>query len=288
MLGGYAGTETDSILRHSRIIHRRNPKTTPPKFMPKPIHPLSIADDDRHHIGCRCSAIESKASKLRVEVIGVFPKLRAQFRLTGAELERLQNGRNHHRRQRTGVNIRMRIETQVLQRLFRARNKTSQRAERLGERSIKERDAIFYAKLLSRSTAMLAACQHGVRFVTETTGAMRLRDRKQFHQVPEVAVHGINAFDNHELPTPFLTGQCHIKRRWIIVFKLLRPAPGQHGTIAETKVRAVVQNGHVAFAKQSGDRAQRAAKSAVEKHRVFALEKFRDAPFELAMEVGHP
>jgi len=74
----------------------------------------------------------------------------------------------------------------------------------------------------------------------------------------------------------------------IIVFKLLRPAPGQHGTIAETKVRAVVQNGHVAFAKQAGDRAQRAAKSAVEKHRVFALEKFRDAPFELAMEVGHP
>src|SRR5207249_7917457 len=105
--------------------------------------------------------------KLRVKVIGVFPKLRTQFRLTGAELQRLQNGRDHYRRQCTGVNIRMRIETQVLQRLFRARNKTSQRAERLGERSIKERDAIFYAKLLSRSTAMLAACQHGVRFVNE-------------------------------------------------------------------------------------------------------------------------
>src|SRR5207244_9697849 len=158
MLGGHAGTETDSILRHSRIIHRRNPKTAPPKFMPKPIHPLSITNDDRHHIGCRCSAIESKASKLRVKVIGVFPKLRTQFRLTGAELQRLQNGRDHYRRQCTGVNIRMRIETQVLQRLFRARNKTSQRAERLGERSIKDREPIFYAKLLSASTSTPAPC----------------------------------------------------------------------------------------------------------------------------------
>src|SRR6266702_1537567 len=161
MLGGHAGTETDSILRHSRIIHRSNPKTAPAKFMPQPIHAPSITDDNGHHIRCRCSSVEAEALKLRVKVIGVFPKLRAQFRLTGAELERFQNGRDHHWRQRTGVNIRMRIETQVLQRLFRARNKTSQRAERLGERSIKERDAIFYAKLLSRSTAMLAACQHG-------------------------------------------------------------------------------------------------------------------------------
>src|SRR5437870_10547918 len=189
MLGGYAGTETDSILRHSRIIHRRNPKTTPPKFMPKPIHPLSIADDDRHHIGCRCSAIESKASKLRVELISVFPKLRTQFRLTGAELQRLQNGRDHYWRQCTGVNIRMRIETQVLQRLFRARHKTSQRAERFRERSIKERDAIFYAKPLSRSTAMLAACQHGVRFVNENARTMRLRYSKQFLQIAKIAIH---------------------------------------------------------------------------------------------------
>src|SRR6266542_2877000 len=48
----------------------------------------------------------------------------------------------------------------------------------LGECSVKERDAIFYAKLLSRSTAMLAACQHRVGFVNENTGAMRLRDSK--------------------------------------------------------------------------------------------------------------
>src|SRR5437667_6057637 len=178
MLGGHARAKTDSSWRHSRIIHRRDPETAAAKFMPKPIHALSITNDDGHYVGCRSSGIESKASKLRVEVIGVFPKLHPQFRLTGAEFQCFQNGRNHHRRQRTGVNIRMRIETQILQCLLRTRDKASQRSERFGECSINERDAIFDAKLLSRTTAMVAACQHGVRFVNENTCAMRLRDSK--------------------------------------------------------------------------------------------------------------
>ena len=69
--------------------------------------------------------------------------------------------------------------------------------------------------------------------------------------------------------------------------RISRAAPGQNRAITKTKVRAIVQNRHVAFAKQPGDRAQRAAKSTVEKHRVLASEKFRDAPFEFAMEIGH-
>src|SRR6266446_9864987 len=101
MLGGHAGTETDSILRYGRIIHRCDPKTAPPKFVSEPIHAFSITDDNGHHVGCRCSGIETEPLELCVEVIGVFPKLRTQFWLTGAELQRLQNGRDHYRRQRT-------------------------------------------------------------------------------------------------------------------------------------------------------------------------------------------
>src|SRR5262245_26635308 len=52
-------------------------------------------------------------------------------------------------------------------------------------------------------------------------------------------------------------------------------------------MRAVVENRHVGFAKQAGDGAQRAAEPAVEKHRVLASQKFRDAPFEFAMQIGH-
>src|SRR2546430_13631585 len=36
-----------------------------------------------------------RSSKLRVEVIGVFPKLRTQFRLTGAKLERNFRSEEH-------------------------------------------------------------------------------------------------------------------------------------------------------------------------------------------------
>src|SRR6202035_1460668 len=106
-------------------------------------------------------------------------------------------------------------------------------------------------------------------------------------QVAKIAVHRINAFDNHELASRFLTGQCPIKRLWIVVLELLSAAARKDGAIAKTKVRTVVQKSHVSFAKEAGDCAQRAAKSAVEKHRVLAFERFCDAPFELAMEIGH-
>src|SRR5438270_13609849 len=109
-----------------------------------------------------------------MEVIGVLPKLRAQFRLSRAELQRLENGRNHHRRQRTRINVRVRVETQILQRLSGTGNKAPERAERLRECAANERYALFYPKLLSRSTAMLTARHHEVRFITEDADAVRL------------------------------------------------------------------------------------------------------------------
>src|SRR5207249_4033650 len=148
MHGGYARTEANPALRHSRIIHWCNPKTTPPQFVTEPIHALTIGDDDGHHVSCRFSGVEAQASKLRMEVIGILPKLRTQFRLGGAEFERLENGRDHHRRQRTRVDIRMRVEPQILQCLFRTGDEASQRAKSLRESSIKQRDAVFDAKLL--------------------------------------------------------------------------------------------------------------------------------------------
>jgi hypothetical protein len=170
-----ACTETDPILRHGWIIHRRNPQTTPSQFMPKPIHALTIGDDDGHHVRCRFSGVEPQASKLRMEVIGILPKLHTQFRLAGAKLQRLENGRDHHWRQRTRVNIRMRVEPQVLQRLFRTGDEASQRAERLRESSIQQRDTVFDAKLLGCPATVFAARQHRVSFINKHARPVRLR-----------------------------------------------------------------------------------------------------------------
>src|SRR2546423_246383 len=49
-------------------------------------------------------------------------------------------------------------------------------------------------------------------------------------------------------------------------------------------MRAIVQKRHVGFAKEPRDGAQRAAKAAVEKHRILASKKFRHAPFEFARQ----
>ena len=96
MFGCHARPETNPILRHRRIIHRRDPEAASPQLMTEPIHPFAIADDNRHHLGCRLSGIKPEAAKLRVEVIGILPKLCAQFWLTRTELKRLENCRDHN------------------------------------------------------------------------------------------------------------------------------------------------------------------------------------------------
>ena len=71
------------------------------------------------------------------------------------------------------------------------------------------------------------------------------------------------------------------------MLEFLRATPRQNRTVTKTQMRAVVQNRDVALPQQAGNRTQRAAKSTVEKHRVLAVEKFRDVPFEFAVEIGH-
>ncbi len=72
----------------------------------------------------------------------------------------------------------MRVEAEILQRLLGTGNETSQCSEGLGERPINERDALFHPKLLSRSTTVLATCQHGMRFIDERARAVRFCDGK--------------------------------------------------------------------------------------------------------------
>src|SRR5215469_18718500 len=59
--------ETDPILRDSRVVHRRNPKTAAPQLMTEPVHQLAITDHNRHHISRRSSSVESELVELSVE-----------------------------------------------------------------------------------------------------------------------------------------------------------------------------------------------------------------------------
>ena len=67
------------------------------------------------------------------------------------------------------------------------------------------------------------------------------------------------------------------------MFEAVNPAAREHCAITQAEVRAIIENRHVAFAQQSGNRAERTAEAAIEKHRIFAPQKSRDAMFELAM-----
>ena len=71
------------------------------------------------------------------------------------------------------------------------------------------------------------------------------------------------------------------------MLEFLAPAARQSRAIAQTQVRAVVENGHVGFAEQSGNRAERATETAVEKHGIFAAQKFRDLAFQFSVQIGH-
>src|SRR5438552_3641224 len=126
-----------------------------------------------------------------------------------------------------------------------------------------------------------------MRFVDKNARAVRVRDVDQLLQVAEIAVHRINPFHDDEVTPALFPAQCFVERHRIVMLKLICAATRKNSSVAKTQVRAVVENRDIRFAKQSGNRAERAAKSAVEKHRVFAAEKFRDAALQLAMKIGH-
>ena len=126
-----------------------------------------------------------------------------------------------------------------------------------------------------------------MRFVNENARPMRFRDISQLAQFSEVAVHRINSFHDYKLAASTFAGQSGVERRRIVVLELFGPTTRKHGAIAQTEMRPIIKNGDVALTKQPGDRAERTAKSAVEKHCVFAPQKFGDSRFEFAMKIGH-
>src|SRR5260370_29375902 len=143
--------------------------------MPQPIHQLAITNDDWHHVSRRCPGIESELAKLRMEVICVFPKFRAQLRLARPELQRFENCGDHDRWQRARVHVRMRVKTQILKRLLRTGDETAQRSERFRKRAVHERKPVFNAEVLSSSPTVRTAREHRMRFVNEDARAVSIR-----------------------------------------------------------------------------------------------------------------
>ncbi len=71
------------------------------------------------------------------------------------------------------------------------------------------------------------------------------------------------------------------------MLEFLRAATRERRAIAQAEMRAVIEHRDIGFPEQSRDGAERAAKSAVEKHRVFAAEELRDLALQFAMQIGH-
>ena len=106
-------------------------------------------------------------------------------------------------------------------------------------------------------------------------------------EMAEVAIHGINAFDNDQPAFVFVTNKGGIERRGIVMLETVDASPRQDRAVAQTEVRTIVHHGDIAFPHQSRDRAEGAAEPAVEKHRVLVAEEFRHPFFELPMKIGH-
>ena len=94
------------------------------------------------------------------KIIGVFPEPRSSLRLARRDLDRFQNCPDHDRRKRAGVDVGMRVEAKIIERLGTARDKSAQRAECFRERAVDERNAILDSENFGGAAAILAARQH--------------------------------------------------------------------------------------------------------------------------------
>src|SRR2546430_5666075 len=127
---------------------------------------------------------------------------------------------------------------------------------------------------------MISASQHRMRFVHENAGTVRFRDLNQFLQIAEVAVHRVNAFHDNELPPAAVPLERRFKRSSVVMLKFFRATAREEGAIAQTQVRPIVQDRDISFSQQSGNGPERAAKPAVEKHRILAPEELGHARSE--------
>ena len=173
----HASAEADAILRHRRVIDRRHPEPASPQLVAESIHAAAIADDERHDVRRRRAGFDAELVHARAKIRGVFPKPRPQFRFARRNFEAFQN-RGHHRwRQRARVDIGVRIEAQVIHRLLRAGDETTERAERFRKRPVNQRDPMLRVEMLGRAASIRAARQHGVSFVDHDRGIVFFRHR---------------------------------------------------------------------------------------------------------------
>src|ERR1051325_4150060 len=126
-----------------------------------------------------------------------------------------------------------------------------------------------------------------MRFVNKHARTVRVGDIGQLVQIAEITVHRINSLHDYQLATSRVTPEGRIERGGVIVLEFFRSTARKDCAVTTAPMRGIIQNGNVVLAKQAGDRAESAANSAVEEHRVFPAKKFCDLTLELAMEIGH-
>ena len=71
------------------------------------------------------------------------------------------------------------------------------------------------------------------------------------------------------------------------MLKFLGPATRKSRAVAQTKMRSIIEHRDISFPEQAGNGSERAAESAVEKHRIFAAEEGCDFSLQFAVEIGH-
>src|SRR5205823_13565698 len=71
------------------------------------------------------------------------------------------------------------------------------------------------------------------------------------------------------------------------VLEFVRPTSRKRRAVAQTQMRAIIQDRYVVLAQQTGDGSERTAKSAVKKHGVFAPDKLCNLPLQLAVQIRH-
>ena len=102
------------------------------------------------------------------------------------------------------------------------------RAHAFGKGADNEIDIVDHARLFHHAAAVLADEAHGMRFIDHQKGAVFTLDGDELFQSGVVAVHAVDAFDDHHRPfvlAPF-TAEQRIQRFPVVVWEGQPPCAG--------------------------------------------------------------
>ena len=142
----------------------------------------------------------------------------------------------------------MRVISQIIQCLGPAGDKTAECAKRLRESSVDKRYPFFHSEMFSRAAPICSAAKHGVRFINKNTRVVRLGHVEQTVQAGKISIHGINAFDDYELPFSFSPAERSVERSRIVVLETIYPRARENRAVAQTQVRSIVENRNISLA----------------------------------------